>query len=115
MSKRRIAAALAAFTTSLMFVAAAAAEEFKTYQWAGNGYHLNSGQNGFLNRKLFLNEAIGIGENRAVCAGIREVGDSCVGRGEYAFYHHSTVYSEPYLHNHDAEAGYFYGWYTGEK
>jgi hypothetical protein len=81
-------------------------------EWAGNGYYLASGQNGFLNYKVNLYASEGKGENRAVCAGIRSYGNSCVGRGYYAWYALSFyVYNEPYLHNHDTEGGYFHGWY----
>jgi len=81
-------------------------------EWAGNGYYLASGQNGFLNSSVYLYASDGYGENRAVCAGIRGVGDSCAGRGYIAEYVLSSdVYSEPYLHNHDAEGGYFHGFY----
>jgi hypothetical protein len=87
------------------------------HHWAGNGYHLASGQSGFLNHKTGLDESWGRGEGRAVCAGIREVENTCVGRGETAYYttyHGIYVESEPYLHNHDPEGGTFNGWYWGE-
>jgi hypothetical protein len=81
-------------------------------EWAGNGYHLSSGQSGYLNHKVSLYLSEGKGEDRAVCAGIRYYEKSCVGRGSYAFYELSNyVDGEPELHNHDAEGGYFHGWY----
>lgn len=116
MSKTRPTVVLAVLACCLVFVTVAFAE-FTTHHWAGNGYHLASGQNGFLNRKVPLAESWGKGENRAVCAGIREIGSTCVNRGETAFYHtvgFIHVESEPYLHNHDPEAGEFNGWYWGE-
>jgi hypothetical protein len=81
-------------------------------EWAGNGYYLASGQNGFLNHTVRLYASDGYGENRAVCAGIRGVGDTCVGRGYIAeFILAYDIESEPYLHNHDTEGGYFHGFY----
>ncbi len=90
-----------------LFVAAASAIE-----WAGNGYYLASGQSGYLNRTVTIQASSGKGENRAVCAGIRYYGYQCVGRGSTASYIEPyPVFSEPYLHNHDAEGGYFHGYY----
>jgi hypothetical protein len=81
-------------------------------EWAGTGYHLESGQNGFLNHDVNLFYSKGKGEDRAVCAGIREVEKTCAGRNESAVYDLPYyVFKEPYLHNHDAEGGYFHGWY----
>ncbi len=80
------------------------------YHWAGNGYYLASGQNGFTNYEVNnLFESVGLGENRAVCAGIRGVGNMCVGRGQTARYSTGSEYFgfEPYLHNHDTEGGDF--------
>ena len=114
MLKARIAVALLVVAFCLAFSAVALA--YTTHQWAGNGYHLNSGQNGFTNFVAAMNESWGSGENRAVCAGIREVGNNCVGRGSTAFFNttgHIFVEAEAYLHNHDAEAGTFNGWYFG--
>jgi|ERR1039457_2374065 hypothetical protein len=100
---------LLAFTVLafVLFVATALAVE-----WAGNGYYLASGQSGYLNHTVTIQEASGRGENRAVCAGIRYYGDDCVGRGSTAAYIEPyPVLSEPYLHNHDTEGGYFHGYY----
>jgi hypothetical protein len=115
MAKARIAAIVAVLACCLALVATAFAT-FSRHQWAGNGYHLESGQNGFLNHDVILDESQGKGENRAVCAGIRGIGDTCVGRGEEAVYGTKgiAVEAEPYIHNHDAEAGYFNAWYYGE-
>jgi len=116
MSHARVSAVVAVLIAGLIFVAVAFAE-YTTHHWAGNGYYLASGQNGFLNSKVSLAESWGSGENRAVCAGIREIGDTCVGRGATAYYHTVNwihVWSEPYLHNHDTEGGFFNGWYWGE-
>jgi hypothetical protein len=119
MVKVRILAILA----TVMAVAAcgltsvATGSAYETVHWAGNGYSLASGQNGFLNRTRAINESWGKGENRAVCSGLRGISDSCVGRGSTASYHtqgYIYVYLEAYLHNHDTEAGYFAGWYFGE-
>ncbi len=97
----------AVLTCCGMFAAQALATE-----WAGHGYYLASGQNGFLNYKVNLYASEGLGEDRAVCAGIRYYEKSCVGRGAYAWYALSFYVSgEPYLHNHDPENGYFHGWY----
>ncbi|MGP0102602.1 MAG: hypothetical protein ACLPUT_13415 [Solirubrobacteraceae bacterium] len=80
--------------------------------WTGSHYYLSSGQNGFLNRTVIVQASFGKGENRAVCAGIRYYGLSCVGRGSIASYIEPyAVLSEPYLHNHDTEGGYFVGEY----
>jgi hypothetical protein len=109
MSKLRVLTAIAVLTCCGVLAAAAFAVQT---EWAGNGYHLNSGQNGFLNHKVNLYYSRGHGENRAVCAGIREWEKACVGRGEYAVFELSFyVFNEPYLHNHDTEGGYFHGWY----
>ena len=68
---------------------------------------------------MALAESWGYGENRLACAGIREIGRTCaVNRGETVYYHTVNwigVWSEPYLHNHDTEGGYFQGWYWGEE
>src|SRR4030088_556113 len=112
MVKVRIAAVLAVVVCCLAFASVALA--YSTHHWAGNGYYLASGQNGFTNYTRAMNESWGSGENRAVCAGIREIGSTCVGRGSTAYYHttgYIYVYAEAYLHNHDTEAGYFNGWY----
>jgi hypothetical protein len=107
---RVLIAVLALACSSVAF----AAETYAT-QWAGQNekYYLASGQSGYLNRtvKIYLSE--GFGENRAVCAGIRYYGDNCVGRGSTATYSYKAtlVESEPYLHNHDEENGYFKGWW----
>lgn len=108
MRKRRTLFAVLATTLFLLVAAAAFAVE-----WAGNHYYLASGQNGFLNHTVSEYESVGVGENRAVCAGIRYIGNKCVGRGEVAYYRPSEeLVSEPYLHNHDTEGGYFHGyWY----
>ncbi len=91
----------------VVFVAAALAVE-----WAGNGYYLSSGQSGYLNHTVNIQVSSGNGEDRAVCAGIRYYGDQCVGRGATAKYVEPyPVLSEPYLHNHDYEGGYFHGYY----
>ncbi len=100
-----VVAAVAAFGT---FASQASAK----VHWAGNSYHLESGQNGFLNHKVELFFSEGKGENRAVCAGIREIESNCVGRGSFALYTLPFyVIGEPYLHNHDTEGGFFNGWY----
>ena len=115
MVKVRIVAVLSVAACCLAFAATAFA--YQTVEWAGNGYHLESGQNGFLNRKRAMNESWGKGENRAVCSGLREIGDTCVGRGSTAEYHTTNfiyVILEAYLHNHDTEGGFFHGWYFGE-
>lgn len=81
-------------------------------EWAGNHYFLASGQNGFLNHKVWLYAADGIGEGVASCAGIREVEKGCAGPWEVSGYTLSSdVWSEPYLHNHDTANGYFKGYY----
>lgn len=99
-------AALASFGT--IGVAAAQAEGL----WAGNGYFLASGQNGFLNHTVELEISTGIGNNRAVCAGIRGYADECAPRGSAASEDlEKRVKSEPYLHNHDTEGGTFEGWW----
>jgi hypothetical protein len=78
------------------------------HHWAGNGYYLASGQNGFSNYYVYVYTSEGEGENRAVCAGIRGVGSTCVGRGYTASYGTGAEwYKEVYLHNHDTEGGYF--------
>jgi hypothetical protein len=110
-----LATVLAVAACGLTSVATASA--YETVHWAGNGYYLASGQNGFLNRTRAMNESWGKGENRAVCSGLRGIGDSCVGRGSTASYHtqgYIYVYLEADLHNHDTEAGYFNGWSFGE-
>jgi hypothetical protein len=109
MRKLRMLILVGAVVCCAVFAALALASRT---EWAGNGYHLESGQNGFLNHKInfFLSE--GKGENRAVCAGIRGVEESCVPRGSYAVYDLPFyIEGEPYLHNHDPEGGYFHGWY----
>jgi hypothetical protein len=114
MLKARIAVVLAVVVSCFAFTAVALA--YTTIHWAGNGYYLNSGQNGFTNYIAAMNESWGKGENRAVCAGIRGIGDTCVGRGSTAYYHttgYIYVEAEAYLHDHDTEAGYFNGWYFG--
>jgi hypothetical protein len=114
MFKARIAAVLAVVVCCLACTAVALA--YTTIHWAGNGYYLSSGQNGFTNYIAAMNESWGKGENRAVCAGIRGIGDTCVGRGYTAYFNttgHVYVEAEAYLHNHDSEAGYFNGWYFG--
>ena len=101
---------LAVLVTTFFLLTAAAAF---AVEWAGNGYYLASGPNGFLNHTVHIYLSEGLGENRAVCAGIRGYGDTCVGRGSVASYSYkaTVVESEPYLHNHDTEAGYFHGWW----
>jgi hypothetical protein len=116
MIKVRILAVLAVVVACCL-TSVATAFAYETVHWAGSGYYLASGQNGFLNRTRAMNESWGTGENRAVCSGLRGIGDSCVGRGSTAHYHtqgYIYVYLEAYLHNHDTEAGYFNGWYFGE-
>jgi hypothetical protein len=116
MAKARIVAVLAVFACCLVVVATAFAVDERRL-WAGNKYHLNSGQNGFLNYNVALDESQGEGEDRAVCAGIRGIGETCVGRGSEAVYETVNgiyIEAEPYIHNHDTEAGYFFGWYWGE-
>jgi hypothetical protein len=108
---------VAVFACCLAVVAIAFAGEDRERHWAGNGYHLESAQTGWLNHKTGLDESWGRGENRAVCSGIGSIGQTCVNRGETAYYTtYEGIYveSEPYLHNHDGEAGYFNGWYWGE-
>lgn len=117
MFKVRTFAVLAVLACCLVSVAAASAQEYETIHWAGNGYYLSSGQNGFLNRTRAMNESWGKGENRAVCAGLRGIGETCGGRGSTPHFHtegYIYVYLEAYLHNHDEEGGYFNGWYFGE-
>jgi hypothetical protein len=107
MRKIRVLIVIAVLTCCGAFAAQALATE-----WAGNGYYLASGQNGFTNYKVNLYASEGKGENRAVCAGIRYYGNNCVGRGFYAWYPLPFyVHGEPYLHNHDSEGGYSHGWY----
>jgi|GEM_PF-3509758 hypothetical protein len=107
--RRLRAPILIAVVCSCVFAALALAART---EWAGNGYHLASGQSGYLNHKVSLYLSEGKGEDRAVCAGIRSYEKSCVGRGSYALYDLSFyVNGEPELHNHDGEAGYFHGWY----
>lgn len=117
MAKARIAAILVVLACCLVGAATAFAT-FTATQWAGQAekYHLNSGQSGFLNHNVILDETWGKGENRAVCSGVRNLGQTCVGRGETAFFGTKgiEVEAEPSLHNHDAEAGYFKGYYFGE-
>jgi hypothetical protein len=100
-----LAATGAAF---LLLVAVALAVE-----WTGAHYHLNSGQSGFTNYNVIVQISSGRGENRAVCASIRGKGEiNCVGRGETAsFIEPYPIIGEPFIHNHDAEAGYFKGYY----
>jgi hypothetical protein len=115
MAKARIVAVLVVFVCCLVIVATAFATD-ERHLWAGNSYHLESGQNGFLNYNVILTESQGEGIDRAVCAGVRGIGETCVGRGSEAVYGLKGIYveAEPYIHNHDAEGGYFYGWYWGE-
>jgi len=81
-------------------------------EWAGNGYYLSSGQNGFLNRKVWLYATNGYGEGPANCAGIRGYGNGCAGPREFSAYVLAgDVYSEPYLHNHSTFGGTFKGYY----
>jgi hypothetical protein len=97
-------------TTAVAFFAVAATA--LAIKWTGPNYYLASGQNGFLNKTVIVQASFGKGENRAVCAGIRGYGDTCVGRGSIASYIEPyAVLSEPYIHNHDTEAGYFIGEY----
>ncbi len=112
---RTVIAVVAVFASCLVFAAAAFAA-FETHHWAGGGYFLASGQNGFLNTNVFLNETWGTGENRAVCSGISGFGKTCVNRGETARYNTKgiEVEGDPDLHNHDTEDGYFNGWFWGE-
>jgi hypothetical protein len=91
---------------------AAFATQAQAVQWTGSGYHLESGQNGFLNHTVKLEVSTGLGSNRAVCAGIRGYLEECAPRGSAASADlEKVVSSEPYLHNHDSEGGYFEGWY----
>jgi hypothetical protein len=109
MRKLRVLMLIAVVACCGVFTALALASRT---EWAGNGYYLSSGQNGFLNHKVNLYLSEGLGSNRAVCAGIRGIEESCVGRGAYALYDLGYyVEGEPYIHNHDPEGGYFQGWY----
>jgi hypothetical protein len=112
MRKIRTLLVLAALICFSAFgVASAQAEE-----WAGNGYHLEPGQNGFLNRKVWIYAYDGEGLGGVlVCTGIRglEGSEICststeeiVGKTYLAEY-----YSEPYLHNHSTKGGDFRGWW----
>jgi len=106
---RKQSALLAVVAILCLGIFAAAAQ---AVEWAGNGYYLVSGQNGFLNHKVWLYAADGIGEGVASCAGIREVAKGCAGPWEVSGYVLSgDVWSEPYLHNHDTKAGTFKGYY----
>ncbi len=100
----------AACVGGLSFAASSEAVE-----WAGNGYHLAGGQNGFLNHKVNLNGSYVLATSSAIgCAGIREVVPvSCEeyagsGAGVTLAY---DVYSEPDLHNHSTFEGTFRGFY----
>jgi hypothetical protein len=86
--------------------------EAQALEWAGNGYYLSSGQNGFLNHSVYLYASNGYGEGVASCAGIRGYGNGCAGPNEISSYVLAgDVYSEPYLHNHSTYGGYFKGYY----
>ncbi len=98
--------------------ATAGAASATTIEWAGNGYSLESGQNGFLNHKVFLYASEVIGTSAMLgCAGIREVEPlNCEKEeGELAGVVKAVEYfSEPYLHNHGSKRGTFRGFYSHE-
>ena len=84
-------------------------------EWAGNGYYLAGGQNGFLNHKVSLHSSYVLATGSAIgCAGIREVvAVSCeqyAGSGAGVVLA-NDVYAEPDLHNHSAFGGTFRGFY----
>lgn len=112
---RALCLLLAIVAASAVAANAASAE---TIEWAGNGYHLASGQNGFLNHKVWLYASDVKGTSAMLgCAGIREVEPlNCEKSvGELAGVVKALEYwSEPYLHNHGTKEGTFDGWYTFE-
>jgi len=84
-------------------------------EWAGNHYHLEPGQTGYLNHKVWVYASDVVGEGSALgCAGI-------VGHGPmYCEEHEHEVagivfaeefWSEPYIHNHSGWGDYFKGYY----
>jgi hypothetical protein len=85
-------------------------------EWAGPTYHLNSGQTGYLNRKVWVYASDVLAVNSAIgCAGIVGVGSMAC--EEYAGSGAGVVYadeywSEPYIHNHSGWPDNFRGfWY----
>jgi hypothetical protein len=110
MRKIRLLIAVLVVVAFATFVAVALANRI---EWAGNKYHLNSAQTGYTNYAVEAFASEGHGENRAVCSAFRYSPEqSCVGRGGYSLYLLGSYHIvEPYIHNHDAEAGYFHGWY----
>jgi hypothetical protein len=105
-----ISALSAACMCGLTFAASSEAVE-----WAGNGYYLASGQNGFLNYKVHLYASDVLATSGQIgCAGIREY--NAVVCEEYAgsgagVVRAEDVYSEPDLHNHGTKGGTFRGFY----
>jgi hypothetical protein len=94
------------------FASAASAE---VIEWAGHGYHLAGGQNGFLNHKVSIKASDVLATSEAIgCAGIREVVPvSCEefagsGAGVVLL---NAVTAEPDLHNHSTFEGTFRGFY----
>jgi hypothetical protein len=84
-------------------------------EWAGNGYYLASGQNGFLNHKVWIYASDVLATGSAIgCAGIREVAPVVCeayagsGAGVTEAYEY---WSEPDLHNHSTFGGTFRGFY----
>jgi hypothetical protein len=105
-----VLASVAACTSALAFAASSEAVE-----WAGNGYYLAGGQNGFLNHKVYLYASDVVATGSAIgCAGIREVVavvcESYAGSGAGVTLA-NDVYSEPDLHNHSTFGGTFRGFY----
>ncbi len=112
---RTLVALLAVLAVLAVTAGAASAT---TIEWAGSGYALESGQNGFLNHKVFLFASEVIGTSAMLgCAGIREVEPlNCEKEeGELAGVVKAVEYfSEPYLHNHGLKRGTFRGFYSHE-
>jgi hypothetical protein len=105
-----VLAVLAVSLCGFTFVASSEAVE-----WAGSGYHLAGGQNGFLNHKvpLFASDVLATG-SAIGCAGIREVApvvcEEFPGSGAGVTLA-NDVFSEPDLHNHSTFEGTFRGFY----
>jgi hypothetical protein len=104
---------LAVLSASMCGLAFAASSE--AVEWAGNGYHLAGGQNGFLNHKVNLYASDVLATSSAIgCAGIREVVpvvcEEYAGSGAGVTLAYD-VYSEPDLHNHSTFEGTFRGFY----
>jgi hypothetical protein len=106
-----VAVVSAVACVGLIGAAQAGAEE-----WAGSNYHLNSGQYGYLNRKVWVYASDVLAVNSAIgCAGIVGVGNMvCEEKaGDGAGVTYLAEYlSEPYIHNHSGWPDDFRGfWY----